>query len=99
MIVGGALAIGPLAVPLVTIALLDFGNAQRHDCSDCFDGLLGRILMPIGLVAIVVGVPVLAVGARRLGAWKAWQREQGLALRPQLGRTHGAWTPGLELRF
>ena len=55
--------------------------------------------MPIGLVAVAVGIPVLTVGALRLRAWKEWQREYGLTLRPQLARSHGAWIPGLELRF
>ena len=102
MIIGGALAVGPLAVPLVTFAALDFRNANlrdRDECSDCFTGLLGRILMPIGIVAVAVGIPVLTVGALRLRAWKEWQREYGLTLRPQLARSHGAWIPGLELRF
>lgn len=42
---------------------------------------------------------MLAVGVARLRAYKQWQSERRVALRLQLGRSRGAWLPGLELRF
>jgi hypothetical protein len=38
-------------------------------------------------------------GVHRNRVWREWQREHRLALRPQFGRSRGAWTMGLELRF
>ena len=38
-------------------------------------------------------------GVHRNRVWREWQREHRLTLRPQFGRSRGAWTMGLELRF
>ncbi len=65
----------------------------------CFEGLLAAIFIPTGIIVTAVGVPLIVVGARRLRAYKAWQRERKVSLRPHLGRNHATWTPGFELRF
>lgn len=70
-----------------------------RDGRDCITQLLGAIVLPIGVVALAVGIPLTGVDAHRLRVWRAWQRAHGLAVRPQFGRSGGAWAVGLALRF
>lgn len=92
-VVGGAVVIG------AGVAFARTDCSESSDSGDCWRGLVGAIMMPIGVIGLGVGVPLLGVGAHRNRVWREWQREHGLALRPQFGRSRGAWTMGLELRF
>jgi hypothetical protein len=73
--------------------------SQGSDSGACWVGLVGAITMPIGVVALAVGAPLLGAGVQRNRVWRAWQRERGVVLKPRLARTHGTWTVGLTLRF
>ncbi len=103
LITAGAASIGLIGAPLVGTAIA--GIVENTRCeragggSNCFSGLLAAIMLPIGILALAAGAPMLAVGVARLRAYKQWQSERRVALRPQLGRSRGAWLPGLELRF
>lgn len=99
MVPGGFFTVA--GVSLVITASVAFA---RTDCTEsgtdaCFAGLIGAIMMPVGVIGLAVGAPLLGVGVHRNRVWREWQREHGLALRPQFGRSRGAWTMGLELRF
>jgi MFS family permease len=99
MLITGSVTTGGLGVPLVAFGIADLVRPRDPGCADCFYGLAAAILMPIGITAIAVGVPLIAVGVRRHRTWKAWRREYVVSLRPRLGRSRDSWTVGLELRF
>lgn len=103
LITVGAASIGLIGAPLVGTAIA--GIVENTRCeragggSNCVSGLLAGIMLPIGVLALAAGAPMLAVGVSRLRAYRQWQAGRRVALRPQLGRSRGAWLPGLELRF
>ncbi len=86
---------------LVVTAASSFANDCNQDPEggECWAGLLRAIIMPIGVVALAVGAPLLGAGVQQNRVWRAWQRERGVVLKPRLGRSHGTWTVGLTLRF
>ena len=100
MVPGGLLtALGTSVVIGASVAFARTDCSQSTDSGDCWLGLAGAIMMPIGVIGLAVGAPLLGVGVHRHRVWREWQREHGLTLRPQFGRSRGAWTMGLELRF
>lgn len=99
MLVTGSLATAGLGVPLVALGVADLVRPRDPGCADCFYGLAAAIFMPIGLASVAVGVPLIVVGARRYGAWRAWQRKDAVKLSPRFSRSHTSWTAGFELRF
>jgi len=86
-----------LATAAWSFAVTDCSGGS--DTGACWAGLVGAIAMPVGVVALAVGAPLLGAGVQRKRVWRAWQRERGVVLRPRLGRSHGAWTVGFTLRF
>jgi len=74
-------------------------RCRREAQGECWAGLGGAIMLPVGIIVLAIGAPMLGFGIRRNLAWGRWQREHGLALRPHVGRVRGAWMVGLELRF
>lgn len=101
MIVSGAV-LTAFGVPLmITSASLFAAQArcEREQAGECWAGLGAAFTLPFGLVGLAAGVPLLAVGVRRNRAWRAWQEERGLVLRPQFGRSGRAWTMGVTLQF
>lgn len=103
LITVGTTSIGLIGAPLVVTAIVGFVENTRCEQagggSNCFSGLIASIMMPIGVIAIAAGAPMLAVGISRLRAYKKWQREHAVALHLHFGRSRGAWLPGLDLRF
>lgn len=76
----------------------------RHgsDTSACSHGLVGAVTMPIGVIVLAVGAPLLGVGVHRnrvWRVWRAWRRERAVVLVPRLSHGYGAWTAALTLRF
>lgn len=91
-----------IGMSVVIAASVEFARtdcSESTDSGDCWRALTGAVMMPFGVVGLAVGVPLLGVGGHRNHVWRKWQRARGLALRPQFGRSRGAWTMGLELRF
>lgn len=101
MMVSGGLftVLGTSVVIGASVAFARMDCSQSSDSGECWIGLVGAVMMPFGLIGLAVGAPLLGVGVHRHRVWRRWQREHGLALRPQFGRSRGAWTMGLELRF
>lgn len=91
LLITGAVLTFPIAMPMVTLGALRMSNGYSSSTVDP--------ILPIGLLGFGAGVAMLTVGALRYSAWKDWQRKYGVSLRVQLGRSNGAWTPGLVLRF
>lgn len=102
LITVGAISVGLIGAPLVATAIAGFvenTRCERAGHSHCFGGLIATIMMPVGVIAVVAGAPMLAVGVSRLRAYKKWQREHAVDLHLQFGHSRGAWLPGLDLRF
>ncbi len=68
-------------------------------CIHCLEGVEGAYILPVGVVALAVGIPLLGVGVYRFRVWREWEDRHRVTLRPRLGRSHGAWNLGLTLRF
>lgn len=100
LVTGGFLATAGgllLATSAWSFAATDCSGGS--DTGQCWVGLVGAITMPVGVVALAVGAPLLGAGVQRRRVWRAWQHERGVVLKPRLGRSNGAWTVGLTLRF
>lgn len=99
LLVTGGLITAGLGIPLFSVGAFALHKDLTTDCADCFYTFSAALFMPIGIVGLAVGVPLLAVGGHRLRAYRAWERKVGVSLRPHIGRDHGVWTTGFELRF
>lgn len=86
---GGALVV--MAASLIAVS--------HPESSDDFGQFPRFMFLQVGVVALAVGAPLLGAGVQQNRVWRAWQRERGVVLKPRLGRSHGAWTVGLTLRF
>ena len=91
--------VGALLVISAAVSYAGQARCEREEQGECWDGLAGAIQMPIGVVALAVGIPLLGAGVHRRRVWRAWQREHGLVMRPRFGRSSHAWILGLDLRF
>lgn len=91
---GGALTFTGTVLSVVAGAAF-----AARGCRYCLEGVEGAYILPVGVVALAVGIPLLGVGVYRFRVWREWEDRRRLTLRPQLGRSHGAWNLGLTLRF
>ena len=91
--VGGFLALGG------AINLVRAGRESEAEAA-YGAGLRGTACLGASGVVGVAGVSLLIVGLVRRRAWRAWQAEHRVALRPSFGRSPRAtWMAGVELRF
>ena len=96
----GMLAAGGALTFTGTVLSVVAGAAfAARGCRYCLEGVEGAYILPVGVVALAVGIPLLGVGVYRFRVWREWEDRRRLTLRPQLGRSHGAWNLGLTLRF
>jgi len=100
LLIGGAVVSG-LGLSLTIAGLIMLHPFQQLEGDAIYvASIYGGSFMGVGLLGLAVGVPLLAVGVHRHRAWKRWERENRVALTPQLGRgARGSWSLGLELRF
>jgi hypothetical protein len=106
MVAGGGL-IG-LGVLLTVTGIGGLAYAGRHEAtqdpddgfSDAPGALLGTIALPPGIIAVLIGTPLLIVGVRRRNDRQAWKDGLVTRLHPSFARSpRGTWTLGLTLRF
>lgn len=107
MLVAGSLVTGLYALPLIGWGVSVIIAARRVDDVTGGTGVVstagnigGGIGIGFGMVGLAVGVPLIAVGAIRLGKYNKWKQGQQAMLLPRAGRTaFGTITPGVEIRF
>jgi hypothetical protein len=98
LMISGIVVAGVIGVPLTLAGAILLISANRSaDGVGEGASVLTFATLPVGLVGLAIGVPMLAVGIHRHRVYKAWQRSQ---IEPSAGRTsHGTWTLGLTLRM
>lgn len=104
LLISGAVVTGALGIPLSAagVGLIVAGRAadDGSGASTLVGGAAGTLLLIPGIIALGVGVPMLAVGAVRYKKYRAWKKGQEAFLMPHTGRTaHGTWTAGFALHF
>jgi len=99
MIIAGSALLVSTAIP----GLAAGAYCMRHG-SDSLATLCTRddgvAALSLGVVALLVGAPLLTFGALRAKRYAAWTRQRRISLAPHTGRTaQGTPTAGLRLRF
>ncbi len=96
MTIAGAALFGAVGVPLSFVGIWSTTVARSYG----LHGTTGPTLIVVGLLGLVGGATLLGLGLARHHRWRKWRAAQPEALSLDLGRTpHGAWVPGLSLRF
>lgn len=85
--------VGATFMGLAAVSLAEGASCARP-CG-FWEETSGTLLLAFGAPALVVGLPMFAVGMHRHRRWRAWERRRMLEIRPRLG----AVTAGFELRF
>jgi len=85
--------VGATFMGLAAVSLAEGASCAR--ACGFWEETNGTLLLAFGAPALVVGLPLFAVGIHRHRRWKAWERRRMLEIQPRLG----AVAAGFELRF